>query len=79
MTSFFDDPANYIVGRGMQNMQDNLESGIPQKKLSKDLCNDKTGFRPVMYYRTTPSKFFAVFESMQNRVGYDVFDPLRWQ
>ena len=78
MTPFFDDPANYIVGRGMQNMQDNLESGIAQKKLSKDLCNGKTGFRPVMYYESLPSKFFAVFESMQNRVGYDVFDPLRW-
>ena len=78
MTSFHDDPINYIVGRGMQNMQDNLQSGIPQKKLNKNLCNDKTGFRPVMYYETDPSKFFAVFESRQNGVGYDVFDPLRW-
>ena len=33
MTPFFDDPVNYIVGRGMQNMQDNLESGIAQKKI----------------------------------------------
>ena len=78
MTSFHDDPINYIIGRGMQNMQDNLQSGIPQKKLNKKLCNDKTGFRPVMYYETAPSKFFAVFESKQNGVGYDVFDPLRW-
>ena len=78
MTSFHDDPINYIIGRGMQNMQDNLQSGIPQKKLNKNLCNDKTGFRPVMYYETAPSKFFAVFESKQNGVGYDVFDPLRW-
>ena len=78
MTSFHDDPINYIIGRGMQNTQDNLQSGIPQKKLNKNLCNDKTGFRPVMYYETAPSKFFAVFESKQNGVGYDVFDPLRW-
>lgn len=78
MTSYYDDPVNYIVGRGLQNSQDNLQSGIPQKKINKNLCNDKTGFRPVMYYETAPSKFFAVFESKQNGVGYHAFDPLRW-
>ena len=75
LTVYYDNP-NYVVGRGLQGLNENLSAGISQRKIKRSAANDLIGFRPVMFYEVKPPKLFALFEHMDQSVVYKHFNAL---